>query len=97
MDIMDITPLWDNEMVEWCNSFVLVPQANGKVRLCLDLANLNQALIRPSHSGPTLNDILPKFNNAKYMSIIDVSSGYQNLQLDTESSYLTTFTCLILV
>ena len=25
------------------------------------------------------------------MSIIDVSSGYQNLQLDTQSSYLTTF------
>ena len=22
---------------EWCNSFVLVPKANGKVRLCLDL------------------------------------------------------------
>ena len=27
------------------------------------------------------------------MSIIDVSSGYHNLQLDTISSYLTTFAC----
>ena len=36
MDI--ITPLGVNETVEWCNSFVLVPKANGKVRLCLDLA-----------------------------------------------------------
>ena len=30
-------------------------------------------------------------NNVQYMSIVDVSSGYHNLQLDTKSSYLTTF------
>ena len=80
-------------MVEWCNHFVLVPKANGKVRLCLDLARLNQALITPIHRSPTLNNILPRLNNVKYMSIIDASSGYHNLQLDTKSSYLTTFTC----
>ena len=34
MDI--ITPLGVDKMPEWCNSFVLVPKANGKVRLCLD-------------------------------------------------------------
>ena len=45
---------------EWFNSFVLVPKANDKVRLCLDPAGLNQALIRLILRGPTLNDILPK-------------------------------------
>ena len=39
MDI--ITPPGVDEMPEWCNSFVLVPKANGKVRLCLDPATLN--------------------------------------------------------
>ena len=34
MDI--ITPPGVDEMAEWCNSFVLVPKANSKVRLCLD-------------------------------------------------------------
>ena len=58
-----IAPLGVNETSEWCNSFVLVPKANGKVRLCLDPAWLNQALIRPIHRGPILNDILPKLNN----------------------------------
>ena len=91
MDI--ITPLRVDEMAEWYNSFVLVPKANGKVRLCLDPARLNQALIRPILKGPTLNNILPRFNNVKYMPIIDVSLGYHNLQLDTKSSYLTTFAC----
>ena len=73
MDI--ITPLGVDETAEWCNSFVLLPKANGKVRLCLDLVRLNQALIRPIHRGPMLIDILPKLNNVQYMSIIDVSSG----------------------
>ena len=30
----------------------------------------------------------------QYMSIISVSSGYHNLKLDMQSSYLTTFACL---
>ena len=84
MDI--ITPLGVDEMAEWCNSFVLVPKANGKVQLCLDPAWLNQALIRPIHRGPTLNNILPRLNNVKYMSIINASLGYHNLWLDTWSS-----------
>ena len=79
--------------LEWCNSFVLVPKANGKVRLCLDPACLDQALIRPIHRGPTLNEILSKLNNAEYLSLIDMSSGYHNLKCDEKSSYLTMFAC----
>ena len=82
-------------MSVWCNSFVLVPKVNGMVRLCLDPAQLNQVLIRPIHKGPTLNDILPKLNNVRYMSIIDASSGYYNLKLDDKSSHLTIFACPI--
>ena len=54
---------------------MLVPKANGKVRLYLDPEALNQALIRPVHRGPMLNDILPRLHNVKYVSIIEVSSG----------------------
>ena len=59
-----IAPLGVDETSKWCNKFVLVPKANGKVKLSLDPAHLNQALIRPIHRGPTLNDILPKHDNA---------------------------------
>ena len=88
-----IAPLGVDEMAEWCKSFVVVPKANGKVWLCLHPVELNQVLIRLIHRGPTLNDILPKLNNVQYMSIIDASLGYQNLKLDKQSSYLTTFAC----
>ena len=91
MDI--ITLLGVDKMAESCKSFVLVLKANSKVRLCLDLVRLNLVLIGPIHGGPTLNDILPMLNNVKHMSIMDASLGYHNLQLDTKSSYLTTFMC----
>ena len=31
-----IAPLRVDDISEWCNSFVLVSKANGKVRLCLE-------------------------------------------------------------
>ena len=79
--------------MEWCITFILVPKANGKVRLFLDPARLNQALIRQVCRGPTLNNIFPKLNNVKYLSLIGASSGYHNLKLDDRLSYLTTFMC----
>ena len=87
-----IVQLGMDETSEWCNSFVLVPKANGKVRLCLDPASLNKALIRPVHKGLILNYILPRTAGMKYLKLIDASSGY-NLNLDDKSSYLTTFSC----
>ena len=40
-ELVIIAPLGVDEMAEWCNSFVVVPKANGKVELCLDPAQLN--------------------------------------------------------
>ena len=54
---------------------------------------LNEALITPVHRGPTLNDSLPKLNNAQFLSLIDAGSGYHKLKLNERSSYLKTFAC----
>ena len=72
-----IGPLGVDETSKLCNSFTLVPKVNSKVRLCQDQARLNKVLIRPTHRGPTLNDILP----------IDVGSDYHNLKLYFEQSF----------
>ena len=77
------------------NRFVLVPRTFGKVRLCLNLARVNSVLVRPIQWGPALNDISPRLVGVKYHTFINVSSGYQNLKLDEQSSYLTTFSVLL--
>ena len=70
---------------------MLVPKANGRVRLCLDQARLNKALLRPIHRSMMLNYILPMLAGVKYISLIDMSSGYHNVKQDDKLSYLTTF------
>ena len=86
-----IVPLAIDKKSDWCKRFVLVPKANEKVRLCLDPARLNKALIRPIHRGPTLNVTLPRLAGVKYITLIDVNSGFHNLKLDDILSYLITF------
>ena len=76
---------------DWVNSIVCATKPRGGLRLCLDPRDLNKAIKRPHHVTPTLDDILPKLNGAKYFTILDARSGYWNIMLDEESSYFTTF------
>ena len=54
-----ITPLGVNETVVWCNSFMLVPKVNGKVRLCLDPVRLHQALLQTQDGTTFQKDTVP--------------------------------------
>ena len=67
------------------------PTANGKVRLCLDLAQ--QALIRHIHRGLTLNNILSRLVGMKYLTLKDMISDYHNLKRSEKSSNLAMFCC----
>ena len=80
-----------DEPTDWVNSLVCVTKANGTLRLCLDPKDLNRAIKRPHHCTPTLDDVLPKLNGAKYFSIVDARSGYWNIKLNHVSSLYTTF------
>jgi transposase InsO family protein len=76
---------------DWVNSCVCVSKSNGKIRLCLDPKDLNNAIKRPHYVTPTLEDILPRLNQAQFFSILDARSGYWNIKLDSASADLTTF------
>ena len=86
-----ITPLEAEEKSEWCILLICVNKLNVEVRLCNDPSKLNNQIIWPVYNSWWLEDILPKLTNAKYFSILDVKSGYWSLELDENSSYLTTF------
>ena len=52
-----------------------------------------KVLIRPVHRALTINDILPSLASVNYLIFIDEIFGYHNLNLNEQSSYLTTFSC----
>lgn len=79
------------EPIDWVNSLAVVENPNGKLRICLDPKDLNAAIKRPHYPMPTLEDALSKMTGAKFFSKLDARSGYWQLKLSPESSYLTTF------
>ena len=86
-----ITKVREGEPTAWVNSLVYRKKQNGRLRICLDPKDLNMAIRRDHHVVPTLEDLLPKLHEAKLFSIVDAKCGYWNVELDKESSYLTTF------
>ena len=64
---------------------------NGKIRLCLDLTQLNKYIVHPHHDAKPVRDLLPKLFGVKIFSIMDVCSSFFMMTLSKESSYLTTF------
>ncbi|MEW8560660.1 MAG: RNase H-like domain-containing protein, partial [Candidatus Thiodiazotropha sp.] len=79
------------EPTQWVSSLVYPQKPNGKLRICLDPKDLNNAIKRPHYPLKTLDDILPRLTGAKFFSKLDARSGYWSIKLTTESSYLTCF------
>ena len=77
---------------EWCAPMVPVMKKNRKeVRICVDLKNLNKAVLRERFILPTIDDLLPKLAGAGVFSTLDASSGFWAIPLDKESAKLTCF------
>ena len=75
----------------WVSSMVVVPKKDGKPRICLDPRDLNKAIRREHYPLPTIEDILTRLHGAKVFTVLDVSKGFWHVELEEDSSFLTTF------
>ena len=76
---------------DWCSCMVVVPKPNGKVRICVDLTQLNKAVRREVHPMKSVDENLAMLGNASVFSKLDANIGFWQLPLDEESKLLTTF------
>ena len=79
------------EPTSWCAPMVPVVKKSGKIRICVDLKQLNKAVRREHYSLPSLEDIAPKLAGATCFSTLDAESGFWQIPLEKESQLLTTF------
>ena len=86
-----ITKLKEGEPTEWVNSMVYREKKDGSLRICLDPKDLNKYIKREHYTTPTIEEIRAKSSGAKVFSVVDVKCGYWHVELDEQSSYLTTF------
>ncbi|XP_063426867.1 uncharacterized protein K02A2.6-like [Mytilus trossulus] len=75
----------------WVPSLVTVVKKPDKLRICIDPKHLNQQLKRSHYSLPTIDDLLPEQSIAKVFSFVDAKKGFWHVELNEESSLLTTF------
>ncbi len=80
-----------DEYTPWVNSTVVVNKPNGKIRICLDPRDLNQAILRNPYYVRTVDDVIPKVQGATHFSILDARNGYWMVKIDEASSRLCTF------
>jgi hypothetical protein len=79
------------EATEWCAPMVVIPKANGSVRICGDFVELNKGILRERYELPTVDSTLSKLGGATVFTKLDANSGFYQIKLKEESAKLTTF------
>ena len=79
------------EPTDWVSGLVVTQKANENVRVCNDAQQLNKALKRSHYPLAVIEDVLPDLSDANVFSKADLKDGFLHIELDEESSKLTTF------
>lgn len=75
----------------WSSGVVIVPKADGSIRLCVDMRQANRAIVRHHYPVPTVDELLLDMNGSKVFSKIDMKMGFHQFVLNEESRDITTF------
>ena len=62
------------EPIDWVDSMVVAEKPNGKLRIYIDLRNLNKAIKRPHYAIPTTEEILSKMEGATQFTKLDAKN-----------------------
>lgn len=80
-----------DEPTPWLNPLVIVPKADGTIRLCVDMRCANKAIKRTRYPTPTVDDLKTKLKGANLFTKLDMRSAFHQLELSKESRYITAF------
>ncbi|CAF2097926.1 unnamed protein product, partial [Rotaria magnacalcarata] len=75
----------------WASPVVLAPKKDESLRFCIDYRKLNAVTIRDAYPIPRIDDTLDALEEAKFISTIDLRSGYWQVQMGPKSQALTAF------
>lgn len=78
------------EPTSWVSRMMVVGKPDGDVRICLDPSELNRAIQRQHFAVPTVEQLFAKVGKAKYFCSLDAASGFYQIPLTEEASYLCT-------
>jgi hypothetical protein len=75
----------------WLANPVIVPKANGKLRMCIDYTSLNNACPKDPYSLPRIDQIVDSTSGCDLLSFLDAYSGFHQIQMSREDRKHTAF------
>ena len=61
---------------QWVSTLVIVPQKDGKWRVCINYRELNKETLKDHFPLPFIDQVLDTLAGKKYFSFLDGFSGY---------------------
>jgi hypothetical protein len=79
---------------DWVSNIVLIEKKKtGKIRICVDFRNLNQATPKDEYPMPIFNLLIDSVSGNKVISFLDVNAGYNQIFMAKEDVSKTAFRC----
>ena len=75
----------------WAAPIVMVPKADGSLRMCTDFRKLNSVTVPESFPMPRMESLLDKLGGARYLTKLDMTKGYYNIPIVAEHVPFTGF------
>nr|KAG5695429.1 hypothetical protein BaRGS_033554 [Batillaria attramentaria] len=76
----------------WSSNIVLARRKDGRLRLCTDFRQLNNRTIKDAYALPRMEEILDCLSGSHYFSVLDMKSGYYQVEIEEEHKERTAFT-----
>ncbi len=75
----------------WSSGVVLARKKDGKLRMCVDYRALNQRTVKDAYALPRIDEVLDALAGAKYYTVLDMKSGYYQVEVAEEHKDRTAF------
>ena len=74
------------------SNVVLVRKHDGSLRLCIDYRQLNSRTIKDNYALPRVDEILDSLSGNRFFSVLDMKSGYHQIEIEESHKERTAFT-----
>jgi hypothetical protein len=75
----------------WLANPVIIPKANGKLRMCIDYTSLNKACPKDPYPLPRIDQIVDSTSGCDLLSFLDAYSGFHRIHMSREDRKNTAF------
>ena len=77
----------------WASPMVTVRKADGSARLCVDFRRINSLTRQQPFFMPRVEEVVEGIGRAKFISKLDLTKGFYQVELTEKAKQITAFTC----